>query len=188
MTGGKTKSDPVVLAVTDRVPNRARERYESLVRELHGMLRRQPGFLSADTVRHAREQLTEYTVLLRFKDRSSAEAWKSIPALRSKLDEVCKLTGGPARVVEAAGLEMWVDHPPGVGPALPAYWKRVSLSVLAVYPSLLLLMAISRPLIGSLTEPLQVLIIVVVLSGLLTWPIMPLLTRVLRSWLTPASA
>jgi hypothetical protein len=181
-------SPPAVLAVTDRVANDKRDRYEMLIGEFHQMLKQLPGFHSVDTVRHVKEQQTEYTVLLRFEDEGSAEGWKSRPDVAAKLNEIMALTGGPVKTTESAGLEMWVDHPVGERPALPPFWKRVTVSVLAVYPSLMFLMAISRPVIGTLPQPLQVLIIVVVLSGLLTWPIMPLLTRSLRSWLAPSVA
>lgn len=187
MTLTATRTEPVVQAVTDRVGNQLRDRYELLVGEFHEMLKRQPGFLSVDTVRHVKDRQTDYTVLLRFEDRTSADAWKASPEIRAKLDAIQELTGGPVKLTESAGLEMWVDHAPGDRPVLPTFWKRVTLSVLAVYPSLMVLMAISQPLIGALPQALQVFAIVVVLSGLLTWPIMPWLTRVLRPWLMPAS-
>lgn len=59
----------------------------------------------------------------------------------------------------------------------------MAMSAAAVYPMLMLLMALSSPIIGGLPQFLQVLIIVIVLSALLTWPIMPWLSKVLRPWL-----
>ena len=87
------------------------------------------------------------------------------------------------QVEEAVGLGMWIDHIEGKEPSLPPFWKRITLSVIAVYPVLMILSALSAPIIKGLPQFLQVLIIVTLLSALLTWPIMPWLSKILRPWL-----
>ncbi|WP_282045964.1 antibiotic biosynthesis monooxygenase [Roseibium album] len=176
-------SDPVTLAVTDHVPVEAKADYEALVEELHQLFETQNGFLSVDTVRHSRPHQVEYTVLSRWSDEVAVTQWRENPAIREKLTQIETITGGPAQHVQAIGLGMWVDHAEGSAPHLPPAWKRTAMSVAAVYPMLMLLMALSSPIIGSLPQFLQVLIIVIVLSVLLTWPIMPWLSKVLRPWL-----
>lgn len=176
-------SDPVTLAVTDHVPMEAKARYEVLVEELHKLFEAQNGFLSVDTVRHSRPHQVEYTVLSRWSDEAAVTQWRGNPTIREKLAEIEAITGGPAQHVQAIGLGMWVDHAEGAAPHLPPAWKRTAMSAAAVYPMLMLLMALSSPIIGGLPQFLQVLIIVIVLSALLTWPIMPWLSKVLRPWL-----
>ncbi len=178
-----TSKDSVTIAVTDHVERGVQEAYESRVKELHGLLELCPGFLSADTVRHIREHIVEYTILLRFADHGAAHNWEARPEIMSKLKEVKNLTGGEATIVEATGLGMWVDHKPGVAPVLPPFWKRVVLSVLGVYPMLLVLLAVLGPQVQGLPRPLQTFCIVVVLACLLTWPIMPTLGKYLGPWL-----
>ncbi len=176
-------SDPITLAVTDHVPTAAKARYEVLVEELHRLFEAQNGFLSADTVRHSRPHQIEYTVLSRWSDETAVTLWRQNPTIRGKLDQIKAITGGPAQHVQAIGLGMWVDHAEGTAPQLPPAWKRTAMSVVAVYPMLILLMMVSSPIIGGLPQLLQVLMIVIVLSALLTWPIMPWLSKVLRPWL-----
>ncbi|UWR84004.1 antibiotic biosynthesis monooxygenase [Phaeobacter inhibens] len=176
-------SDSVTLAVTDHVPMEAKARYEALVEELHRLFEAQNGFLSVDTVRHSRPHQVEYTVLSRWSDEAAVTQWRENPAIREKLTQIEAITGGPAQHVQAIGLGMWVDHADGSAPHLPPAWKRTAMSAAAVYPMLMLLMALSSPIIGGLPQFLQVLIIVIVLSALLTWPIMPWLSKVLRPWL-----
>ncbi len=177
-------SNPVTLAVTDHVPLAGKDRYEALVEELHQLFQAQDGFLSVDIVRHNRPHQAEYTVLSRWSDEAAASQWRQDKVIREKLLQIETITGGTAQVVQATGLGMWVDHAEGRAPTLPPAWKRVAVSVAAVYPMLLLLMALSAPIIGGVPQFLQVLIIVVVLSALLTWPIMPWLSKVLRPWLS----
>jgi antibiotic biosynthesis monooxygenase (ABM) superfamily enzyme len=186
MTGFYQTSQPAILVVTDRVSKSKQDEYEKFVGELHHMLEQQPGFVSVDWVHLARDHHLEYTALLRFEDDFSATNWELDPEIRAKIDELQTFTDGPAKMANAAGLELCADHQPPQPPSIPAFWKRVAVSVAAVYPSLMLLMAISQPFIGTLPQAAQILIIVIVLSALLTWPIMPVLTRILRLWLMPA--
>jgi len=176
-------SSPITLAITDHVPLADKDRYEQLVDELHQLFRGQDGFLSVNTVRHSLPHQVEYTVLLRWVDQSAASKWKSDGVIRHKLAQIEGITSGTAKAVEASGLGLWIDHAQGKAASLPPFWKRVAMSILAVYPLLMLLLAASSPVIGSLPQPMQVLIVVILLSTLLTWPIMPWLSGVLRHWL-----
>lgn len=176
-------NNPVTLAVTDHVPIEAKGRYEVLVEELHQLFAAQDGFMSVDIVRHNRPHQVEYTILSRWSDEAAAVLWRQNEIISEKLSQIEAITGGTAQVVEAIGLGLWVDHAEGADPNLPPAWKRTAMSVVAVYPMLMLLMVLSTPIIGGLPQYLQVLIIVVVLSTLLTWPIMPWLSNVLRPWL-----
>ncbi|MEH6526428.1 MAG: hypothetical protein V7723_10165 [Sneathiella sp.] len=177
-----------VIIVTDHVWSGHQPNYENLVRELHDVIRQLPNFQTVDVVRHATSELIEYTVILRFSALTDfKKIWKS-PAIVSKLAEIEKLTGGPAKYAEAAGLELWVGGEGTNKMLVPPYWKRVVMSIIGVYPMLLLLLGISGPVIGSLPKPAQTLIIVVILSSLLAWPIMPLISKALRPWLYAGSS
>ncbi|MGJ8535354.1 MAG: antibiotic biosynthesis monooxygenase [Alphaproteobacteria bacterium] len=177
-------SNPVTLAVTDHVPTSAKVRYEEMVEELHQLFQTQDGFLSVDIVRHNRQHQIEYTILSRWSDEAAIKQWRNNEVFRKRLSEIESITGGPAQHVQAMGLGMWIDHAEGVAPGLPPAWKRIAMSVVAVYPMLMLLMALSVPIIGGLPQSIQVLIIVIVLSALLTWPIMPWLSKLLHHWLS----
>ena len=122
-------------------------------------------------------------MLLRFENQHAARLSEKNPAIKAKITEIKTLTGGPSQVVEAIGLGMWVDHVQGEEPKLPAFWKRVTISVLGVYPMLMVLLALLNPLLSGLPQPLQVFCLVVVLAILLTWPIMPTLGKLLHTWL-----
>lgn len=176
-------SNSVTLAITDHVPMIGKNRYEALVDELHQLFQTQGGFLSVDIVRHNRPHQVEYTILSRWSDETAATHSRRGKSVREKLSQIKEITGGPAQDVQTTGLGMWVDHVEGMAPNLPTAWKHTAMSVVAVYPMLMILITLSAPIIGGLPQFLQVLIIVIVLSTLLTWPIMPWLSKVLRPWL-----
>ncbi len=74
-------------------------------------------------------------------------------------------------------------HAPAPKTRLPAFWKSVVLSISLVYPMIVLLDWLLDPIIGGLPTYAQIFVIVVALSTLLTWPIMPCATRLLKGWL-----
>lgn len=179
----ESSNNSVTLAVTDHVPLTSKARYEALVDELHQLFQEQDGFLSVDIVRHNRPHQVEYTVLSRWSDDVAVSQWHQNQIILEKLNQIEEITGGTAQYVQAIGLGMWVDHVEGMTPSLPPIWKRIVISVVAVYPMLMLLMTLSAPITGGLPQPAQVLITVIMLSALLTWPIMPWLSKALRPWL-----
>jgi len=175
---------PITLVVTDHVPLADKDKYEVLVDELHQLFEKQDGFLSVDIVRHSRPHQVEYTVLSRWSSEAAVTHWKQDKTILSKLSQIEAITGGTAQIVRAAGLGIWVDHAGGMPPKLPPAWKRIVMSVVAVFPLLMLLTTITTPVIEELPQSVQVFIIVCVLSALLTWPIMPWLGKILSPWLS----
>ncbi len=61
------------------------------------------------------------------------------------------------------------------------------MGILAVYPLILITNIIIGPLLEDLPQLLGLFISVVAISALLTYPVMPLLTRLLGFWLYPSS-
>lgn len=176
-------SKPVTLAITDHVAPDHQTEYEALVTKLHDLFQHHDGFLSVDTVRHRAEGQMEYTILLRFADDAASQSWRLDRGIQTLLQQIEAITGGTAQHLEVAGLGIWVDHVAVSRPAMPPYWKRVALSVLGVYPMLMLLLEVTAPVTAGLPQPLAVLTVVIILAGLLTWPIMPMLGRLLGPWL-----
>ncbi|MBE9112840.1 antibiotic biosynthesis monooxygenase, partial [Nodosilinea sp. LEGE 07298] len=67
----------------------------------------------------------------------------------------------------------------------PPYYKQVVLGVLAVYPLILLANGLLGPLLIGLPPLLALFISVIFVSALLTYPIMPWLSKGLAFWLYP---
>lgn len=70
----------------------------------------------------------------------------------------------------------------------PPYSKQVVLGVLAVYPLILLANALLGLLLGGLPPLLGLFILVVFVSALLTYPVMPWLSKGLGFWLYPKAS
>lgn len=94
---------------------------------------------------------------------------------------------GEVRRQEALGSDPWFNPLPSLQgaprPPVVLFWKRWVLSILAVYPGLLVLLLISDPLLHGWPWPLRMFVVVAVMTGLMAAWIVPTLTRLLHGWL-----
>jgi uncharacterized protein len=92
-----------------------------------------------------------------------------------------------ARVEEQCGLETWFTLRPGRsgGPPAPPRYKMALVTFLAIYPLILALSYSLFPVLTPLPTPLRPLIVSAILVPLMTWLVMPRMTRVFWPWLFP---
>jgi antibiotic biosynthesis monooxygenase (ABM) superfamily enzyme len=75
------------------------------------------------------------------------------------------------------------QHEARFATAVPPFWKRWVVSMLAVYPALVALIYLMHPLLDGLPTPVSLFIIALLLTGLSTGFLAPLLHRKLAWWL-----
>lgn len=181
--GAVAEVGPAAVAVVQRVPRWERERYESWLATFRRVVADRPGFQSVDVVRHAEGDDVLYTVLTRFDGSEPRDAWLASSALADLRQTLGEIAGAHRVVQQGTGRELWFDlAPPG---ARAPFWKRAVLSAACVYPLLLLANATFGRLLDGVPAPLALAVTVVVLSCVLTYPVMPLATRWARPWLYP---
>lgn len=76
------------------------------------------------------------------------------------------------------GLEAWFRSP-----LPPPRWKMAMATLCGVFPTSLLLSLTLGPYLQTLPIPLRVFIIAMCMVALLTWVVMPVVTRLLKKWL-----
>ena len=93
-------------------------------------------------------------------------------------------TEGHGRVEELTGLESWFTLPGAPLHALPK-WKMAFATFLGVFPVAMILNLTLGSVIGSWHFVLRNALFNVCVVALLTWIVMPVLTRLLHRWLHP---
>jgi len=88
---------------------------------------------------------------------------------------------------QLTGLETWFKLPGSKVPTMkpPPRWKMWLVSMVAVYPLVLAFQVLVVPRMAGLPLPVRALAFPVVLLTLMTFVVMPVVTRVLRRWLGP---
>lgn len=143
------------------------------------------GFKSLDVIRREGGLGTDFFIVARFDTTMALDAWRASPDWAELLHGAEALAITDISRQQMAGSNIWFEPIVSIpsAPAPPPFWKRWLLSFVAVYPALIVLVTFLSPVTTPLPEPLALLIIAVVLTGLTTAFIVPWLTRRLSGWL-----
>ena len=179
-----TPDDPVTVLVTRRPLPGAEDAFEEYLKGITKAASVQPGHLGATIFRPAGGKDRAYRILFRFDKRSNLERWENSDeraAWRARASQVSQ----PREAQVESGLETWFTvgncdvptHPPKVKMAL-VIW----LGIFIIVSSLSLVL---MPLIAHWPMLLRTLLFTGVVVVLMTWVVMPLLTRWFAWWLHP---
>ncbi len=188
MTNTHPQSEPITLVISEVVkPGRIPE-YEIWTRELNMAASQFEGFLGVDVIRPRDSNYPEYVVIVKFDRYTHFRVWLTSPIYKKWLKKARDLIVTRSHQQQSSGLVLWFTLPSHATPmtAQPAYYKMVILGTLSVYPLILLINALLNPFLKGLPPLLSLLISVTVLSALLTYPVMPWLSHLLRFWLYPS--
>ena len=176
---------PVTATVTRRVKPGHEAAYEQFLAGIGGAARAFPGYLGEEVFRPAGGVGGEYRIIYRFDSPAHLRAWLDSPERAAWLARAEPHVAGPMRTQVLTGLESWftLQAQPGVPPP-PAY-KMAVLTWAAIFPLITLVVVASAPLIGPLPLVPRLAVTTLVTVSLMTWVVMPRLTRLLRGWLYP---
>ncbi|MBC7971757.1 MAG: antibiotic biosynthesis monooxygenase [Verrucomicrobia bacterium] len=182
-------ADPITLVISEVVKPSHIQAYEAWSQGFNQAAQHVEGCLGVNVIRPRDHDYPEYVVIVKFDSYAHLRQWRNSLTFQQWVDQGRDLVVDRSQQ-QLSGMEMWFTLPSNAVHKLtqPAYYKKVVLGVLAVYPLILL----ADVLLGKFLKPLPpligLLISVTFVSALLTYPVMPWLTRLLGFWLYPASS
>lgn len=184
------ESRPVITSIKRRVKPECEAEYEQFLRDARERVKNFSGYLGADVLRPASGAATdgdgkEWEIILRFDGRHNLQKWLDSSELRRLLARADELTVGASKVERVNGLEAWFTLPARDGAPVPAKWKTAILSGAVIYILLQIVPPLLAPLAQQLPPSLETLVGVSIITPLMTWVLMPLVTRLFKSWLYP---
>jgi hypothetical protein len=112
-------------------------------------------------------------------------AWTESDERRVWLDRVKPLVLDEFKETVLTGLERWFTLPTKPGLAPPPAYKMAIVTAAVVYPLSLGLSTLLARWLAAVPAPARSLVGCIVMITLMTWVIMPRVTRLLRFWLFP---
>lgn len=177
-------SDPVTVVVTRRVRPGREAAYEAWLSRLIDATRALPGFRGVDILRPPAGG-HEYTALYRFDSVADLQGFEQSELRRRALAEVGDLVEADAVLRTMTGLEFWFDPPPGTVVAQPSRLRMAIVMIVLVWTLVIILgRAVNWAMPGTVFE-LRLLVTITVEVMLLTFVIMPRVTRLLAHWIYP---
>jgi uncharacterized protein len=183
--GARPASDePVTVLFSRRVKPGREADFEAWAHGVTAAARNFPGHLGASVLDPPDSR--DYHILFTFTDRERMQDWLDSDERQRWLARVGELIQAEG-LQQLTGLETWFKLP-GANVATmtpPPRWKMWLVSIVAVYPLVLAFQALVVPRMAGLPLPLKALAFPLVLLTLMTFAVMPVVTRLLRRWLAP---
>jgi len=177
---------PVTATVTRRVKPGHEDAYEQFLAGISGAAKAFPGYLGEEVFRPAGGMGGEYQIVYRFDSPAHLRGWLDSPERAAWLARAEPHVAGPMRAQFLTGLEGWFTLPAQPGAAAPPPYKMALVTCVTIFPLITLVVAVSAPLIGRLPLVPRLAVTTLVTVSLMTWVVMPRITRLLRRWLYPA--
>ena len=178
--------DPPVTAVASRRVKPGREReFEEWIRGIFAAANEFPGYLGSDVFRPGESGDDEYRIVFRFDHESNLHAWESSEERRRWLDKSRPLLKEEEKVSVLTGLETWFTLPSGHAASPPPRYKMAAVTWLAVFPVVTIIFSLFGQWLNLLPVLLRTLIFTAVMVTLMTYVVMPRMTRLFSFWLYP---
>ncbi|HKH10092.1 MAG TPA: antibiotic biosynthesis monooxygenase [Rubrobacter sp.] len=167
-----------------RVEPGREEEFEDWISGILGVVREFPGYLGSDVLRPTSAEEGEYRILYRFDHTSNLERWEASDERRRWLDRAEPLVQKQT-VGRLTGLETWFTLPAKEGEPAPPRYKMAIVTWLAVFPTVLIIFTLFGPILNLLPMVLRTLFFTLTMVSLMTYLIMPRMTRLFSFWLYP---
>ncbi|MBU8859961.1 MULTISPECIES: antibiotic biosynthesis monooxygenase [unclassified Micromonospora] len=186
-----TQAVPVTVAVSRRADPARTDEVVAWMRAGTALAESFPGFLGAGFVRSAPDS-GEWHVMYRFADADTLRDWEDSPQRRWWLGSAQGIVEH-TRVERRTGIEGWFDPPvdhvvetfgePEPEPAAPPRWKQAVTIWLAFFPLSLAATLLTTRFLAGVPLAGRTLLMTLVLTPLMTYLVLPRITRALHRWL-----
>ncbi|MFE8953530.1 antibiotic biosynthesis monooxygenase [Streptomyces althioticus] len=174
-------SEPVTVVYTWEVTPGRETEFKQWAHGLEGVAAAFPGHLGVTWLKPEGDSL-RYHAVVRFADTRSLEHWMTSPERADQQERVKPYGRSAHPKLTTTGLETWFNIPEGTARP-PARWKMSLVTIVAVYPFALLYDGLVAEHFRSWPFGFRTLVFPVVLAPLLTYAVMPGMSRLLRVWL-----
>lgn len=143
-----------------------------------------PGHLGVEVFR-PQTPAGEYRTVYRFDSAEHLQAWLDSDERAAWLERAEPHVIGPMRTSFMTGLETWFTLPAQPGATPPPPYKMALLTWITIFPLITATVAVTGPLLEGLPLAVRLAITTGLTVPLMTWVVMPRVTRLLRGWLYP---
>lgn len=179
-------SDPVTVVVRRRVRPGSEEIYEDWLNRLTAEAKDLSGYIGAEFQKPASVG-APYISVFRFASVETLEAFERSDLRARYLTEIAPHVEADAIWEKTTGLEVWFDAPKGTVVAQPSPHRMALVLIGVVFALVFALTLLLGPLIGDWPMALRLLVTVILQVTLMTYVIMPRLTRLLARWIFPTT-
>jgi uncharacterized protein len=176
---------PITTTVTRRVKPGHESFYEQFLSGIIATASEFPGHLGVEVFRPQSATAGEYRIVYLFDTAEHLRRWLDSDEHAAWLERAEPHVIGPMRTSFVTGLESWFTLPGSPGTPPPPPYKMALLTWITIFPLITGVIVVLGPLIKDLPVVPRLGITTAVTVPLMTWVVMPRVTRLLHPWLHP---
>jgi len=173
----------VTVSVSRRVKPGFEQEYETWISGVIEAASSYPGHLGTNVLRPGPATNHEYVLIYRFDSYSSCQTWEQSPLRSEWLDKLEVMVDGEQVMRRGTGLEFWFDLPELPVQKHPSPHKMALVLITVVFNLVLMFNLLLAPWLKGMSLWQHVLVVVVLQVLLMTYVVMPRVTRLLQPWL-----
>ncbi len=175
---------PVTVDVMQKVIAGKESQFEMLLQQIIGAASNFEGYLGASVFR-PNSGSSEYRIIFKFDRLENLEIWEDSPIRQRLLKQARKLTVDSGSFSVITGLETWFTLPAQPGLPPPPRYKMVAVTAIAIFVLSQLISLLPLAWMNFLPVLWRSLILTFAMTTVMTYIVMPRLTKVLAWWLYP---
>ena len=176
--------ESVAATIVQRIDPACEQAYEAALAGFYTELKDFEGFLHREVIKSAAGGHHEYTIILHFDNEANLRRWEHSPRRLRWLSRTSSLAEHTAPLQVITGLETWFTLSAGQAIVPPPRHKMAVVTWLALFPLIALLSyAMDATIADKLPTVVHVLVTTLVAVPLMTYLVMPRMTRLFRGWL-----
>jgi antibiotic biosynthesis monooxygenase (ABM) superfamily enzyme len=177
-------SGPVTTTVTRQVKPGHEAAYEQFLEGIIAAASRFPGHLGVEVFRPTRPG-GEYRTVYRFDSAGHLRDWLDSDEHAAWLERAEAHAAGPMRTQFLTGLESWFTLPADPGAPPPPPYKMALVTWALIFPLITAIVYFLGPTLARVPLVPRLAITTGIAVPVMTWILMPRVTRLLRRWLYP---
>ena len=181
MAGGADNSGPVTVSIARRVVAGREADYEKWVKGITAQALKFTGHMGVNVIRPTSAS-REYVSIFRFDTYQHLKDWEDSPLRAEWLEQLGGIVEGEDNVHKGTGLEFWFSLPE-LPMSHPSPHKMALVLVVVVFSLVVLLNYLFAVIVAEWPYPARVFLLVFLQVTLMTYIVMPRVTRLLRPWL-----
>lgn len=187
ITQEQAASSPVTVSVARKIKPGREHDYEAWIKGVSIDAAKYPGHQGISVIRPSQNSSQgakgEYVLIYRFDSYEHGRTWEESDVRAFWMAKLDGMAVGDATYKKVTGLEFWFDLPAVPAAARPAPHKMAMILVVTVFLLVYPMQAFVGPLMGEFPLWLRVFCVVVFQVLMLTYVVMPWVTKLLKSWL-----
>lgn len=178
-------NEPITTSIARRIKIGKEEKYEEWVHQIIAVGSKFSGYLGIDILKPSSGTHGEYVMLVKFDNYINQRLWEDSSERKYFLTKLNEITEGEAKIIKVSGLESWFSLPEVPMPIPPNKHKMALVIAVVVFFLVLIANVIFKPFLDQLPLIPKVAFLCITQVLLMTYIVMPIVTKILKNWLFP---